>query len=115
MSHTVDRKYLGEKNFPLKNSKIGPTSAQNLCVMVLATSMVLTYTHGIESVLLNHTRESRVSPVSVMSEDRKMDLNEYPNIFRCHLIYQTIIRIYLDDTYLPNKYPNILVLGKCPE
>ena len=40
-----------------------------------------------------------------------MDPNKYPNIFRCHIIYPTNIGIYLDATFLPNKYPNVSVSG----
>ena len=34
--------------------------------------------------------------------------NKYPNIFRCHIIYQKNIPIFLDATTLPQEYPNIL-------
>ena len=47
--------------------------------------------------------------IPVMSKYHKMDTNEYPNIFECHILYRTNIRIYLDATYLANKYPNIFV------
>ena len=46
-------------------------------------------------------------PLAVMSKYHKMDMNEYPSIFRCHIMYQTNIWIYLNATYLPNEYPNI--------
>ena len=49
---------------------------------------------------------------AVMSEYYKMDRNEFPNVFGCHIIYGTSIPIYLDAKYLPNKYPNIFVLEK---
>ena len=48
--------------------------------------------------------------VSVMSKYHKIHTNEYPNIFGCHIKYRTNIRIYLNATYLPNKYLNIFVL-----
>ena len=48
----------------------------------------------------------------VMSEYNKIDPNNYPNIFGSHILYRINIRIYTDATYLPNKYPNIFVLGK---
>ena len=48
----------------------------------------------------------------VMSEYHKMDTNEYPNIFGCHIRYRMNIRIYSDATYLPNEYPNIFVFRK---
>ena len=38
---------------------------------------------------------------AVMSEYHKMDTNEYPNIFGCHIMYQ-MIGIYSDATYFPN-------------
>ena len=40
------------------------------------------------------------------------DTNKYPNIFGCNIMYQTNIWIFLDATYLPNKYPNIFVRQK---
>ena len=46
------------------------------------------------------------------SEDHKMDTNEDPNIFGCHIIYRMNIQIYSDATNLPNKYPNIFVFQK---
>ena len=46
-------------------------------------------------------------PLAVMSKYHKMDMNKYPSIFRCHIMYQTNIWIYLNATYLPNEYPNI--------
>ena len=45
----------------------------------------------------------------VMSKYHKIDINQYPNIFGCHNMYQKKIRIYSDATYLLNKYPNIFV------
>ena len=50
--------------------------------------------------------------ISVMSEYHKMDTNKYSNIFGCHIMYRTNIRIYLNATYLPKEYPNIFVLRK---
>ena len=50
----------------------------------------------------------RLCPLT--SKYHKMDTNDYPNIFGCHIMYQTNILIYSNETYLPNKYPNIFVL-----
>ena len=47
-----------------------------------------------------------------MSEYHKMDTNEYPNIFGCHIIYRMNIQIYSNATYLPNEYPNIFIFRK---
>ena len=52
---------------------------------------------------------------SVMSKFHKMDPNEYPNKFGCHIIYRTDIRIYSDAIYLLNEYPSIFVLRKWHE
>ena len=48
----------------------------------------------------------------VMSKYHKMDPNEYPNIFWCHIIKQTNIQIVVDAKYLPNKYLNIFLSCK---
>ena len=48
----------------------------------------------------------------VMSEYHELDTKEYPNIFGCHIMYRMNIRIYSDETHLPNEYPNIFVLRK---
>ena len=37
-----------------------------------------------------------------MSKYHKIDTNEYPNIFGCHIMYQKNIQIHSDATYLPN-------------
>ena len=50
-----------------------------------------------------------------MSEYNKMDLNNDPNIFGCHITCQTNIWIYLEATYLPNKSQNIFILRKWHE
>ena len=50
--------------------------------------------------------------LSVMSEYHKMDTNKYPNKFGCRIMYRTNIGIYLDATYLPNKYLNIFLRRK---
>ena len=47
-----------------------------------------------------------------MSKYHKRDTNKYPNILGCHIMYRTNIRLYSDATYLPNKYPNIIVRRK---
>ena len=49
---------------------------------------------------------------TVMGKYHKMDTKKYPNIFECHIMYRTNIRIYLNATYLANKYLNIFVLQK---
>ena len=36
---------------------------------------------------------------AVVSKCHKMDMNEYPNIFGCHIFQWTNIQIYLDATY----------------
>ena len=58
---------------------------------------------------LNFTYEFEVC-FTVISEYHKMDTNKYLNIFECHIMYRTNIRIYLNATYLPNEYLNIFVL-----
>ena len=40
---------------------------------------------------------------SVMSEYHKIDTNKYPNIFGCHIMYRTNIRINSDATYLAKE------------
>ena len=49
---------------------------------------------------------------TVMSKYHKLDTKKYPNIFGCHIMYRMNIQIYLDATYLPNKYPNIFIFWK---
>ena len=44
---------------------------------------------------------------SVMSEYHKMDTDKYPNVFGCHIMYGTNIRIYLHATNIQNKYLHI--------
>ena len=53
-----------------------------------------------------------LSSHSVLREYHEMDTNKYPNIFGFHNMYQTNISIYLNATYLQNKYLNILVFRK---
>ena len=63
-------------------------------------------------VVKNHLWKYENQLPPVMSKYHEMDTNEYLNIFGCHIMYRTNIQIYLDETYLPNEYPNIFILRK---
>ena len=47
--------------------------------------------------------EEAVINISKMAQKRseyhKIDMNKYPNIFGCHIMYRTVIQIYLDATF----------------